>query len=75
MGGGGGGGGGKWSTVQPVPSLVPGFFLQLNLFLFIEMLASFPVSTPSFFRMLSFFTTCEKKLGVETGNEAKKCHK
>ena len=33
-------------------------------------IASFPVSTPSFFSHAAFFTTCEKKLGVETGNEA-----
>ena len=30
-------------------------------------LASFPVSTPSFFLHVVFFTTCAKKLGVETG--------
>ena len=34
-------------------------------------LASFPVSTPSFFsHVVKKAATCEKKLGVETGNEA-----
>ena len=33
------------------------------------MLASFPVSTPTFFS-----ACCEKKLGVETGNEATHTH-
>ena len=37
--------------------------------------ASFPASTPSFFshavKKADFFTTTEKKLGVEAGNEAK----
>ena len=38
----------------PIPSLVPSLHSQLPL--------------PAFFRML-YSTTCEKKLGVETGNE------
>ena len=36
---------------------------------------SFPVSTPQlFFRMLLFLQHAEKKLGVETGNEATSRH-
>ena len=39
---------------------------QLEVYCFV---ASFPVSTPSFFSQL-FLQHAEKKLGVETGNEA-----